>query len=130
MDADRTHCLSCFTREASKSSLPALYARALYGDQAAGERRGCLMVNINPSWMDIRDLLGHMNTLDGTYYPDESNLFQHLVFAQEEYDAKLRSTGLYLACLDEINLSQVEHYFSDFMMVLDREESARSATRQ
>ena len=108
-----------------KSSLPALYARALHGDQAAGERHGCLMVNINPSWMDIRDLLGHMNTLDGKYYPAESNLFQHLVFAQEEYDAKLRSTGLYLACLDEMNLSQVEHYFSDFMMVLDRDESAR-----
>ena len=108
-----------------KSSLPTLYTRALHGDDAATGRPGCLMVNINPSWMDIRDLLGHMNTLEGKYYPAESGLFQHLVYAQVEYAAKSRSTGLYLACLDEMNLSQVEHYFSDFMMVLDREESAR-----
>jgi energy-coupling factor transporter ATP-binding protein EcfA2 len=109
-----------------KSSLPALYARALLGDESARGRPECLMVNVNPSWMDIRDLMGHLNTLDGKYYPAESGLFQHLVCAQEEFAIKAHATGLYLACLDEMNLSQVEHYFSDFMMVLDREDAARA----
>ena len=109
-----------------KSSLPALYAQALLGDEAAHGRPGCLMVNINPSWMDTRDLLGHMNTLDGRFYPAESGLFQHLVYAQKEHQTRGQATGLYLTCLDEMNLSQVEHYFSDFMMVLERSGAART----
>ena len=109
-----------------KSSLPALYAQALLGDQSAHGRPGCLMVNINPSWMDTRDLLGHMNTLDGRFYPAESGLFQHLVFAQKEYEKRGSASGLYLTCLDEMNLSQVEHYFSDFMMVLERSGATRT----
>jgi len=109
-----------------KSSLPALYSQALLGDEASQGRPGCLMVNINPSWMDSRDLLGHMNTLDGRYYPAESGLFQHLIFAQKENEARGAASGLYLTCLDEMNLSQVEHYFSDFMMVLERTGAART----
>ncbi|MDP6526885.1 MAG: hypothetical protein QGH15_22040, partial [Kiritimatiellia bacterium] len=109
-----------------KSSLPALYAQALLGDDAGNGRECCLMVNINPSWMDIRDVLGHMNTLERRFYPAESGLFQHLICAQEEYAAKPAATGLYLTCLDEMNLSQVEHYFSDFMMALERRGEQRA----
>lgn len=108
-----------------KSSLPALYAQALLGEEAAQGRPGCLMVNINPSWMDTRDLLGHMNTLEGRFYPAESGLFQQLIFAQKEHEARGPASGLYLTCLDEMNLSQVEHYFSDFMMVLERSGPSR-----
>lgn len=109
-----------------KSSLPVLYAQALLGEQSTAGRPGCLMVNVNPSWMDIRDLLGHMNTLEGHFYPAETGLYQHLILAQEEYAFRKDATGLYLTCLDEMNLSQIEHYFSDFMMVLDRAADARS----
>ena len=108
-----------------KSSLPALYTQALLGEEATRTKRECLMVNINPSWMDTRDLLGHMNTLDGKFYPAESGLFQHLIYAQKEYEIRGSFTGLYFTCLDEMNLSQVEHYFSDLMMVLERSGSAR-----
>ena len=109
-----------------KSSLPSLYAQALLGEEADNGRTGCLMVNVNPSWMDIRDLLGHMNTLERRFYPAESGLFKHLVYAQEEYVARGTAAGLYLTCLDEMNLSQVEHYFSDFMMVLERRGADRT----
>ena len=109
-----------------KSSLPALYAQALLGEEASRMRPGCLMVNVNPSWMDTRDLLGHMNTLDGRFYPAESGLFQHLVYAQKEHEVRGSATGIYLTCIDEMNLSQVEHYFSDFMMVLERSGPART----
>lgn len=108
-----------------KSSLPVLYSQALLGDESVNGRPECLMVNVNPSWMDIRDLLGHMNTLEGRYFPAETGLFQHLIYAQEEYGCRQEATGIYLTCLDEMNLSQIEHYFSDFMMVLDRGPGAR-----
>lgn len=109
-----------------KSSLPALYSQALLGNEGPLGRPGCLMVNVNPSWMDTRDLLGHMNTLDGRFYPTESGLYQHLLVAQKEHELKGTASGIYLACLDEMNLSQVEHYFSDFMMVLERSGAARA----
>jgi len=109
-----------------KSSLPGLYANALLGDDADSARVCCLMVNVNPSWMDIRDLLGHINTLEGRFYPAESGLFQHLVYAEQEHAMRSGGTGMYLTCLDEMNLSQVEHYFSDFMMVLERRGKERA----
>jgi hypothetical protein len=107
-----------------KSSLPALYAHALLGGD--DQRPGCLMVNVSPSWMDTRDLLGHLNTLDGRFYPAETGLFVHLVCSQEEFAAIGTSTGIYLACLDEMNLSQVEHYFSDLMMAMERSGEERA----
>jgi hypothetical protein len=125
-----------------KSSLPLLYSRALMGDEVnngplapnptprgrgeGGEGRpDCLMINVNPAWMDARDLLGHVNSMDGRFYPAESGLFEHLAIAQEEHRNCGTASAMYLACLDEMNLSQVEHYFSDFMMVLERTGSAR-----
>lgn len=108
-----------------KSSLPILYTEALMGDQG-NQRPGCLMVNVNPSWMEVRDLLGHLNTIEGRFYPAESGLYQHLIFAQEEHHAKGQASLMYIACLDEMNLAQIEHYFSDLMMVLEREGRHRA----
>jgi len=108
-----------------KSSLPILYSRALLGEELRGGRPGCLMVNVNPSWMDSRDLLGHLNTLDGQFYPAESGLFEALAFASEESRHHGALAGINVVCLDEMNLAQVEHYFSDFMMVLERDGDDR-----
>ena len=73
----------------------------------------------------MRRCIGHTNTVEGRFYPAETGLFQYIICAQEESGQKGPQTGLYLACLDEMNLSQVEHYFSDFMMVAEREGAAR-----
>ncbi len=108
-----------------KSSLPMLYAKALIGTSAESGRPDSLMINVNPSWMEVGDLIGHMNTLEGQFYPAESGLYQYLIYAQEEYQAHRTSSCVYMACLDEMNLSQVEHYFSDFMLVLEREGNMR-----
>lgn len=40
-----------------KSSLPQLYGRALAGADNEPNRPGSLMINVNPSWMDVHDLL-------------------------------------------------------------------------
>lgn len=108
-----------------KSSLPILYADALAGEELQEGRPGCLMVSVNPSWMDFRDLLGHLNTLEGRFYPAESGLFRRLICAWEEYRKRRSETGIYITCLDEMNLSQVEHYFGDLMMALEREGEQR-----
>ncbi|HEY3967182.1 MAG TPA: hypothetical protein VGM05_21665 [Planctomycetaceae bacterium] len=108
-----------------KSSLPALYSQALLGEESRKVRPGCLMINVSPSWMDARDLIGHLNSLDGLFYPADSGLFQQLIYAHEEHQLRGSATGLHVVCLDEMNLAQVEHYFGDFMMVLERTGASR-----
>ncbi len=102
-----------------KSSLPRLYAKALLGDEYVTER-GCLMVNVSPTWMDRHDLLGHMNTLERRFYPSTTGLYQRLICAQVEHDNNEDGTGLHLVCLDEMNLAKPEHYFSEFMQLVER----------
>jgi len=109
-----------------KSSLPLLYTAALLGEENLTREHGSLMVSVNPSWMETRDLMGHFNSLEGRFYPAETGLYQFLIFAQEEHAARGRASGIYLTCLDEMNLSQVEHYFSDFLSVFERVGRNRS----
>jgi hypothetical protein len=108
-----------------KSSLPLLYSRALSGQEYDSGRPDCLMISVNPSWLEIRDLIGHLNSLDGRYYPSDSGLFQTLICASREFEDHGSETGIYMSCLDEMNLSHVEHYFSDLMMLLERDETHR-----
>ena len=109
-----------------KSSLASLYARALSGNDIRSERNCFLMVNVNPSWMEGRDLLGHVNTLEGRFFPAETGLYQQLIYAQEEFKMLGEQSPVYLVCLDEMNLSQVEYYFSDFMQTLERNPGERT----
>jgi hypothetical protein len=103
-----------------KSSLPRLYAEALAGEEYDDGARRYLHVGVSPSWLDMRDLLGHTNALDHCFQPAESGLYQHLVCAQEEEKQRGADSRLYLVCLDEMNLAQVEHYFSGFIQALER----------
>ena len=107
-----------------KSSLPRLYADALSGDSA--EARGRYHeVAVSPSWLDMRDLLGYVNALDRRFQPAECGLYQHLVFAQEEFAGKGLDSGISLVNMDEMNLAQVEHYFSGFLQALERPAGQR-----
>jgi hypothetical protein len=103
-----------------KSSLPRLYAEALAGDEYDDGQRRYLHVGVSPSWLDMRDVLGHTNALDRCFQPAESGLYQHLVLAQEEERQRGTDSRLYFVCLDEMNLAQVEHYFSGFIQALER----------
>lgn len=107
-----------------KSTLPQIYAQALAGrDPAGGERYHFL--GVSPSWLDGRDLLGQVNALDGTFLPAENGLYQKMICAEEEARARGADSGLYLVCLDEMNLSHVEHYFAGFLQALERPEGFR-----
>lgn len=67
----------------------------------------------------MRDLLGHVNMFEGRFQPSEAGLYQHLIAAVEEDRRKGGESGIYVACLDEMNLAHVEHYFSDFLQALE-----------
>lgn len=101
-----------------KSSLPRLYAQALAGEAGGADDR-YRMVGVNPSWLDAGDLLGRVNVLDGRFLPSDSGLYDLLVHAHEEWRSRAADSGIYVVCLDEMNLAQVEHYFSSFLQVLE-----------
>jgi hypothetical protein len=109
-----------------KSTLPLLYAEALAGQSAPPPPGRYLHVGVSPAWLDMRDLLGHVNSLDRRFEPSESGLFRQLINAQQESLRKQQECGIYVVTLDEMNLSHVEHYFSGFLQALEHNREIRS----
>jgi 5-methylcytosine-specific restriction endonuclease McrBC GTP-binding regulatory subunit McrB len=75
----------------------------------AGKR--VAFVSVRPDWMDNKGLLGYHNILDEKYHSEK--MLNLLLEAQEHPDKP------YFVILDEMNLAKVEHYFSDFLSVLE-----------
>jgi hypothetical protein len=98
-----------------KSSLPRLYAEAL------GCREEYLPIAVRPDWLDDRDLIGAFNALAQRFEPASCGLVEHLIAA--DLDRQRSRGGIYLVCLDEMNLARVEHYFAQFLSVLEQPES-------
>ncbi len=84
-----------------KTSLPLAAAEAL-GAQ-------CKRVQVQSNWTDNQDLLGYYNIVDKRYVPTQ--FLDALVEAAED------PQRLYLILLDEMNLSNVEYYFSEMLNV-------------
>lgn len=79
-----------------------------------------LFVPVRPSWQDDTDLLGYLDTIHNIYQPGDSGLINFLIEAEKSF-----STALHIVCFDEMNLARVEHYFSQFLSVLELEENKR-----
>jgi len=108
-----------------KSSLARLYGDILAGAAAVFPRDGTHVVRVNPSWIERADMLGFVNTVTGEFVPSETGLYQRLIYACSDYKANYQDSALYPICLDEMNLAQVEHYFSDFMQIMEDDEKKR-----
>jgi hypothetical protein len=76
-------------------------------------------IPVRPSWHDDGDLIGYLDSLHMVYRPGESGLINILKNAEENTDK------LYIICFDEMNLARVEHYFSQFLSVLEMEHHRR-----
>jgi len=101
-----------------KSQLVINYARALGlsgVDEAGEERKQFLFIPVRPSWNDDADLIGFYDAIHKIYRPAETGLVDLLIEASLE-DNKDK---LYLICFDEMNLARVEHYFSQFLSILE-----------
>lgn len=77
------------------------------------------LIPVKPSWKDDMDLIGFLDTINNIYRPSESGLIDILI------EAKNKPNNIYLVCFDEMNLAKVEHYFSQFLSVLELEGHER-----
>ena len=96
-----------------KSQLVRTYARGL------GVTNNLRFIPVRPFWEDDSDLLGYVDTVNFVYRPGDSGLLDLLIDASENPD------NIYMVCFDEMNLSKVEHYFSQFLSVLELESGKR-----
>ena len=110
-----------------KTSLPREFAKALI---AADDYRGISAEDKAPNapyricaiqsgWRDNMDLMGYYNSFDKKY--KETDFFKALYLANLP---KYRNT-LFFIILDEMNLSRPEHYFADFLSLLEQSEDER-----
>lgn len=107
-----------------KSSLARLYGEVISGGESA-PRDGTLVIHVSPTWIERADLLGYVNTVTGEFSPSETGLYQRLIYAEEDFKSNDADSALYPICLDEMNLAQPEHYFSDFMQLLENPPESR-----
>lgn len=97
-----------------KSRLVDLYSAALglKGDQHT-------VIPVSPSWTSDSDLIGYADTMHMVYRPSDSGLINALRKAEKELNK------LFVICFDEMNLARVEHYFSQFLSILELDAGKR-----
>jgi hypothetical protein len=80
-------------------------------------------IPVKPDWTDNSDLIGYKN-LDGNFQEKE------LIKVIAKASLKENANKIYIVLLDEMNLARVEHYFSDFLSIIEtrRKESGTTIT--
>ncbi|GAB6137995.1 McrB family protein [Halanaerobaculum tunisiense] len=96
-----------------KTRMAQLYAETL------GLKSEYIILDIRPSYTEPSDVLGYLNTINGIYTPAETGLVDILI------EASKNPNKIYMVIFDEMNLSQVEHWFSPFISLLELDEENR-----
>ena len=106
-----------------KTKLPLVYANTLGLDTA---RNTILFVPISPSYLEPEDVLGYVrplseneNEMNAEYVESQTGLVSFLIDAAEHKDK------IHLVIFDEMNLSQIEHWFAPFISLLEQDPDAR-----
>ena len=99
-----------------KSKLADNYARML---DLSEDNNTLLFMPISPSYTEPSDVLGFYNNLDNIYVPSETGLVDFLVHANKV------KNKMHMVIFDEMNLSQVEYWFSPFISALEKEPNER-----
>ena len=92
-----------------KTSLPKIFCEALFGS--------CDIIEVESAWRDKNELMGYYNEFSRANTPKK--------FTEALYKASLSPERLTLIVLDEMNLSRIEYYFSDFLSLMENEEDNR-----
>lgn len=100
-----------------KSRLVDFYRRAL----GIPEERAAI-IPVRSAWTDDADLIGYADLMHMVYRPADSGLVNLLIDASKNRDQ------LYVVCFDEMNLARVEHYFSQFLSLLEMDVNRRYLT--
>ena len=96
-----------------KSAIVDMYARSL-GLRSDGDENRVLIIPVRPSWNDDSDLLGYVDLIHMVYRASDTGFVKLLVEASKDINK------LYVVCFDEMNLARVEHYFSQFLSILEK----------
>lgn len=101
-----------------KSKITEVYADALgiLNDQQYK------MISVRPFWQDDADLLGFVDSTSNNYHPGDTELIETIIQANKNKDK------LYIVVFDEMNIARIEHYFSQFISVLERSSKERYIT--
>lgn len=92
-----------------KSSLVREFAMAISAE--------FVLVPVKATWSDDSDLLG--------FYHPEKKYYVSTVFLDTIIRANANPDRMFFICLDEMNLSRVEYYFSDFLSILEQKEDRK-----
>ncbi|MFA5006717.1 MAG: hypothetical protein WC509_04545 [Candidatus Izemoplasmatales bacterium] len=92
-----------------KTSLPKIFSEAILGN--------CEIIEVESSWKDKNELLGYYNEFSMRYTPKK--------FTLALYKSALNKEIFTFVLLDEMNLSRIEYYFSDFLSLMEHEEDKR-----
>lgn len=102
-----------------KTQLAYSYARMLSLSEVSNT---LLFVPISPSYSEPSDILGYINAMNHTYVPSETGLVKFLNHAANH------ENQMHFVIFDEMNLSQVEHWFSSFISILEKDKEERILT--
>ena len=102
---------STATRLADALGLTTKHKNALQSDNF-------LSISVGRGWMSSRELLGFYNSLKNVYQPSRSGLYNFLT-AVPAKESETHNDFLKMVLLDEANLSSLEHYWSDFLLLCD-----------
>ncbi len=95
-----------------KTKIAQLFAEYMcQNDEEDDRRKRIAFIPVRPDWMDNKGLLGYYNILDEKYH--STKLLDLLLEAIKHPEQS------YFVILDEMNLAKVEHYFSDFLSILE-----------
>ena len=95
-----------------KTKIAQLFANYICQDEEKdGVEKRVAFVSVRPDWMDNKGLLGYYNILDERYH--STKVLDLLLEACKHPERP------YFVILDEMNLAKVEHYFSDFLSILE-----------
>ena len=76
----------------------------------------CTVIPVKPNWTGPEDLLGYYNPIERCY--QATPFLKALQAAAREPDVP------HFICLDEMNLARVEHYFADFLSLLEARDTS------
>ncbi|KOS63814.1 AAA family ATPase [Lysinibacillus sp. FJAT-14222] len=90
-----------------------------YADALDLKKEQQLFIPVRPYWQDDADVIGYLDILNNVYRPGDSGLVNILIHAYNNPDQ------MHIVCFDEMNIARVEHYFSQFLSVLEMDDNKR-----
>lgn len=87
-----------------------------------GENTFC-SIPVSRGWNSRKNLLGYYNPISGSYQHDEYGFLDLLKWYSHHEEGKLVPA---MILLDEANLSPMEHYWSDFISISDKDSQEKS----